>query len=127
MNESNPRKEHPEQSNETVSADSSKVSPPFSAAAPALNAKSPDTNSQEQDDMNKTQTTVSKVLPSVEELKGKWKQQVGAAKAMWGKITEDELLKIEGEQQKLTGLIQQRYAISQAEAQKQVTSFFSKN
>jgi len=48
-------------------------------------------------------------IPSVDELKGKWKQQVGAAKIAWGKLTEDELLKLEGHQQKLAGLVQERY------------------
>jgi uncharacterized protein YjbJ (UPF0337 family) len=66
-------------------------------------------------------------LPSVDEVKGIWKQQVGAAKVVWGKLTEDELLKLEGHQQKLTGLIQERYAITRDEADKQVKSFFEKH
>ena len=65
-------------------------------------------------------------LPSTDELKGKWKQQVGAAKIAWGKLTEDELLKLEGHEQKLAGLVQQRYAITRDEADKQVKSFFEK-
>ncbi|MFT5781780.1 MAG: hypothetical protein ACI9EB_001150 [Pseudomonas sp.] len=65
-------------------------------------------------------------LPSVEELKGKWKQQVGSAKVTWGKLTEDELLQSEGHAEKLTGLVEERYAISHAEAEKQVKSFFDK-
>lgn len=66
-------------------------------------------------------------LPSVDEVKGIWKQQVGAAKIVWGKLTEDELLELEGHQQKLTGLVQERYAITRDEADKQVKSFFEKN
>ena len=65
-------------------------------------------------------------LPSVDEVKGKWKQQVGAAKIAWGKLTEDELLRLEGHEQKLAGLVQERYAISRDEADKQVKSFFEK-
>lgn len=67
------------------------------------------------------------IIPSHEELKGKWKQQMGAAKIAWGKITEDELLKVEGHQQKLAGLIQERYAVTQEEATKQVSQFFDKH
>jgi len=63
-------------------------------------------------------------IPSVDEVKGLWKQQVGLAKIAWGKLTEDELLKSEGQQQKLVGLIQERYAITRDEADKQVTRFF---
>jgi uncharacterized protein YjbJ (UPF0337 family) len=65
-------------------------------------------------------------MTSVDELKGKWKQQVGAAKIAWGKLTEDELLKVEGRQEKLAGLVQERYAITRDEADKQVKSFFKK-
>ena len=33
------------------------------------------------------------MVMSADEIKGKWKQQVGGAKIAWGKLTEDELLK----------------------------------
>jgi uncharacterized protein YjbJ (UPF0337 family) len=69
----------------------------------------------------------TRALPSATELKGRWKQHIGAAKIAWGKITEDELLQIEGHQQKLSGLIQRRYAITREEAVKQVRAFFSKH
>jgi len=65
-------------------------------------------------------------MPSVDEMKGKWKQQVGAAKIAWGKLTEDELLKSEGQHQKLAGLVQERYAITRDEAEKQVKQFIAK-
>jgi uncharacterized protein YjbJ (UPF0337 family) len=60
-------------------------------------------------------------------MKGKWKQQVGAAKIMWGKLTDDELLKLEGQQDRLTGLVQERYAVTRDEADRQVKSFFKEN
>jgi uncharacterized protein YjbJ (UPF0337 family) len=66
-------------------------------------------------------------IPSAEEIKGKWKQQVGSAKIVWGKLTEDELLKLEGHQQRLTGLVQERYALSLEEADRQVKAFFDKH
>jgi uncharacterized protein YjbJ (UPF0337 family) len=65
-------------------------------------------------------------LPSVDEVKGIWKQRIGAAKIAWGKLTEDELLTLEGHEQKLAGLVQERYAISRDEADKQVKAFFAK-
>ncbi len=67
------------------------------------------------------------VMPSVDEMKGKWKQQVGAAKIAWGKLTDDELLKLEGHEDRLTGLIQERYAVSRDEADRQVKAFFKAN
>ncbi len=66
-------------------------------------------------------------LPSKEELKGKWKQQVGAAKVAWGKLTDDELLKSEGHAEKLAGLVQERYAVASDEAARQVKEFFAKH
>jgi len=64
---------------------------------------------------------------STDQLKGQWKQHVGAAKIAWGKLTEDEFLQLEGQQDKLTGLIQERYAISRDEAHKQVKDFMDKH
>jgi len=66
-------------------------------------------------------------MPSSDELKGKWKQHVGAAKIAWGKLTEDEILQSEGQQQKLAGLLQERYAITRDEAEKQVEDFIHKH
>ncbi|ULQ48016.1 CsbD family protein [Flagellatimonas centrodinii] len=66
-------------------------------------------------------------LPSADEIKGHWKQQMGAAKVAWGKLTDDELLQSEGHVQKLAGLVQERYAVSRDEAEKQVKQFLEKN
>ena len=66
-------------------------------------------------------------LTSADELKGEWKQQVGAAKVAWGKLTNDELLQTEGHIEKLLGLVQERYAVESAEAARQVKEFFAKN
>lgn len=66
-------------------------------------------------------------MPSADGIKGAWKQQVGAAKIVWGKLTDDELLKSEGHAQKLAGLVQERYAVTRDEAEKQVKTFIEKN
>jgi uncharacterized protein YjbJ (UPF0337 family) len=63
-------------------------------------------------------------MPSVDEIKGKWKQRVGSAKIVWGKLTDDELLKSEGQAERLVGLVQERYAVTRDEADKQVKKFF---
>jgi len=62
---------------------------------------------------------------SADALAGKWKQQVGNAKILWGKLTDDELLKTEGHIQHLTGLVQERYAVTRDAAEKQVNDFFA--
>lgn len=66
-------------------------------------------------------------LPGGDELKAKWKQQMGAAKIAWGKLTDDELLRLEGHEQKLAGLVQERYAVTGDEADRQVREFFVRN
>ena len=35
-------------------------------------------------------------MRSIDAIKGKWRQHIGAAKVAWGELTEDELLKAEG-------------------------------
>ena len=42
--------------------------------------------------------------------KGLWNEFKGELKQKWGKFTNDDLLKIEGDYDKFTGLVQERYA-----------------
>lgn len=58
-------------------------------------------------------------------LGGQWQQQVGNAKVMWGKLTDDELLKTEGHADKLEGLVRERYGLSQEAARAQVKKFLA--
>ena len=69
--------------------------------------------------------TPSHSLPSYDLIAGKWKQHAGAAKIAWGKLTDDEILKTEGQLQKLTGIVQERYAITKEVADKQVADFMA--
>lgn len=62
-------------------------------------------------------------MPMSDALTGKWDQYVGQAKVTWGKLTDDEILKSEGNRQKLAGLVEQRYAISRDIADGQVKKF----
>jgi uncharacterized protein YjbJ (UPF0337 family) len=66
------------------------------------------------------------LIPSADEMKGKWKRHLGAAKIAWGELTEDEILKVEGREDKLAGVIQERYAVTRGEAERQVKDFFAK-
>ena len=55
--------------------------------------------------------------------KVKWPTQVKAAKSQWGKLSEAEILKSDGDQQQLSTLVQQRYHIDRHLADKQVKTF----
>ncbi|MBC7949451.1 MAG: CsbD family protein [Chitinophagaceae bacterium] len=56
-------------------------------------------------------------------LTGKWKEIRGRAKQTWGKLTDDELDRISGRFDELTGLLQQRYGYSKEQAENEVTHF----
>jgi len=51
---------------------------------------------------------------------GWWKQARGQAKAWWGQLTDDELDQIEGESEKLVGVLQTRYGWTREQAEKEI-------
>ena len=58
-------------------------------------------------------------------VKGNWKQLKGSAKENWGKLTDDELTRSEGDRDQLIGIIQERYGIEKDAARRQVDDFFA--
>lgn len=52
--------------------------------------------------------------------KGKWRQMKGSVQSQWGKLTDDELERINGDRERLLGTIQERYGVLRDEADKQV-------
>jgi uncharacterized protein YjbJ (UPF0337 family) len=58
-----------------------------------------------------------------DQVKGEWKQLKGSVRKQWGKLTDDDLDVIAGERERLAGVIQQRYGISQEEAERQIASW----
>lgn len=56
-------------------------------------------------------------------LKGNWKQLKGEAKKKWGRLTNDDMDRIEGEYDKLVGRIQERYGIERDEAERRVNDW----
>lgn len=59
-------------------------------------------------------------------LKGKWKQISGDVKQWWGNLTDDDITKINGQRDKLVGIIQERYGRSKADAEREVDEFLNK-
>ena len=76
--------------------------------------------------MNKV-TLTAEVSPEFEHTMDRWRQQIGAAVLAWGQLTEAELMKLEGQGAKLIALIQERYALSKEDADKQVKAIFAKH
>ncbi len=56
-------------------------------------------------------------------LKGRWNEIKGEAKRQWGKLTDDDLTRIEGDYDKLVGLIQQKYGYSRSQAEQEIGTF----
>jgi uncharacterized protein YjbJ (UPF0337 family) len=56
-----------------------------------------------------------------------WKTKVNGAKQQWSKLQQEELLATAGNNDQLSSLVQKRYSMSKADADKQVEAFFSKH
>ena len=59
-------------------------------------------------------------------LKGKWTEMKGKVKEQWGKLTDDDLDKIEGRSDQMIGLLQQRYGYAKDKAEEEYNRFASR-
>ena len=73
-----------------------------------------------------SQTTKAEASKMWEKIKGSWSQTKGAVKEQWGKLTDDDLLEIEGRRDQLVGKIQTRYGITHEQAEAQVSTWEQK-
>jgi uncharacterized protein YjbJ (UPF0337 family) len=62
-----------------------------------------------------------------DQFKGQWQQLKGKVKASWGKLTDDDLLEIDGRKDQLAGKIQERYGITKEEANRKLDEFAKKH
>jgi len=60
-------------------------------------------------------------------LKGKWHQLKGDIKSRWGKLTNDDLDRAEGDAEKLIGRVQERYGYQREEAKREVDDFIRRH
>ena len=59
-------------------------------------------------------------------IQGNWKQIAGSVRQQWGKLTDDDITQTNGEREKLAGKIQERYGITQQEANRQIDEWADK-
>ena len=58
-----------------------------------------------------------------DEIRGSWKEVYGAVRATWGKLTDDDVLQIDGERDRLVRTLQRRYGKSRHQVEAEVTAF----
>lgn len=58
-------------------------------------------------------------------LKGKWHELKGDAKNKWGKLTNDEVDQVDGNVERLIGLVQQKYGKARDAAEKEVNDWIA--
>jgi uncharacterized protein YjbJ (UPF0337 family) len=57
-------------------------------------------------------------------LSGKWKQMRGQVKQWWGKLTDDDLDRVDGAMDKLAGALQERYGWERDEVDREIKKHF---
>ena len=59
-------------------------------------------------------------------LKGKWNEMTGEIKKQWGKLTDDDLMMISGDKEKLVGLLQTKYGYAKDKVEEEYKSFIDR-
>jgi uncharacterized protein YjbJ (UPF0337 family) len=54
---------------------------------------------------------------------GKWRELKGSVKEKWGKLTDDDLLEVEGQLDKFCGKMQKLYGMSRQDAEQEFNRF----
>jgi uncharacterized protein YjbJ (UPF0337 family) len=54
-------------------------------------------------------------------LKGQWKELKGRVREWWGNLTDDDVSRIDGNQDKLVGALQQKYGYAKERAMQEVS------
>ena len=59
-------------------------------------------------------------------LKGKWLQLKGSIREQWGQLTDDDVDRVEGNAERLAGMIQERYGYAKEKAEEEVDAFLTR-
>lgn len=60
-----------------------------------------------------------------DQMKGSWKQIKGKAKEQWGKLTDDDVDRLDGSREQLVGAVQKRYGEDRERAERQVDEWMN--
>jgi uncharacterized protein YjbJ (UPF0337 family) len=64
-------------------------------------------------------------LMNTDILKGKWTQVKGEIRSKWGKLTDNDLMEIQGDAEKMIGKLQERYGYKRDQAEKELKEFLN--
>ena len=60
-------------------------------------------------------------------ISGEWAQARGWIKEQWGRLTDDDLVQIDGRLEQLAGRVQERYGLAREEALREVQDWNRRN
>jgi uncharacterized protein YjbJ (UPF0337 family) len=60
-------------------------------------------------------------------LLGKWHQLKGQVRQRWGKLTDDDFIRLSGKTEELAGVLQQRYGYGSAQAKIEINNWLSEH
>jgi uncharacterized protein YjbJ (UPF0337 family) len=60
-----------------------------------------------------------------DQIEGNWVQFKGKVRERWGKLTNDDLDMIAGQEEQLCGKLQERYGVAREEAERQIKEFLA--
>ncbi len=56
-------------------------------------------------------------------LQGQWKQLVGHVKEQWGKLSDNDVARVEGNYDQLVGLLQEKYGYARDRAEREINDW----
>jgi uncharacterized protein YjbJ (UPF0337 family) len=56
---------------------------------------------------------------------GKWEQIKGSIKEKWGDLTDDDIAQVNGNAQKMCGVLQEKYGRKREDAEREVNDFWA--
>lgn len=59
-------------------------------------------------------------------VQGNWLQLKGSVKEKWADLTDDDIKKLDGKKDQLSGVLQERYGIARDEAERQIDDWAGK-
>lgn len=60
------------------------------------------------------------------QFEGKWNDVKGQVKERWGRLSDDDLTRVEGKKDRLVGLIQQKYGVAKEKAEDELNDWATK-